>query len=506
MRQELHRALRTTGYALAGLLVLLQAAPAVAGQVSASSLLSTVKRNVLLIIGDDMGVEHFAPYVDYYDGKVSDLVDADGNTVSYPDTPNINDLAGAGVTFLNAWSSPLCSATRAGIYTGLYSTHNSVYGVIEGDESLDSTIATFADVAAGKGYKSGLFGKWHLGLNYWPAAAGGWDEFRGSLKGELDDYYEWTKISQWHHSTFGILLFAGIVYENTYPHVNDPDHYATFINVDDALAWIGNQSGPWVATVAFNAAHTAGGQPGTLVGQDPPNRPGTPGCVPSGSTEQSDIFNAIIECMDTEIGELLDGVSDAAMAKTTIIFIGDNGTLDSMNEVAAFDGKGKGTVYEGGVNVPMIIADGCALRPTGQSCSGTGRVVSPGRTSTALVQTVDLFATIAKIAGVDTATGDSFSLTPILHQTATKTDRNFAFTMVENSGETEVAVRGLNLMHSDKLIHHNDGTCELYDLAQDRWEMNPIAPTFATMTDYLTRKGNLLNQIASMAGLSLTCN
>jgi hypothetical protein len=123
----------------------------------------TPKSNVLLIIGDDMGVELFSNYVEYFNGTLDSGDDM--GILAMPSTTNIGKLANAGVTFVNAWSSPLCSPSRAGLFTGLYSANNHVVNVM--DQPIDSAgSVTLPEAISGAGYSSGLFGKWHLGTTH----------------------------------------------------------------------------------------------------------------------------------------------------------------------------------------------------------------------------------------------------------------------------------------------------------------------------------------------------
>ncbi|MFT5686292.1 MAG: arylsulfatase A-like enzyme [Myxococcota bacterium] len=93
-----------------------------------------------------------------------------------------------------------------------------------------------------------------------------------------------------------------------------------------------------------------------------------------------------MEATDTEIGRVLSSIPPDVLARTTIIYLSDNGTPGGAITAPWDDTRGKGTLYEGGVNVPMIV---------------TGPLVAqPGRTSDALVHFVDFFPTFAELAEV----------------------------------------------------------------------------------------------------------
>ncbi|MDZ7684502.1 MAG: sulfatase-like hydrolase/transferase [Gammaproteobacteria bacterium] len=90
--------------------------------------------------------------------------------------------------------------------------------------------------------------------------------------------------------------------------------------------------------------------------------------------------------MDSQIERLLATLEPEERENTYVIFIGDNGTWDPVVSEPFRHGRAKGTVYEGGVNVPLIV---------------TGPGVERGGVSEALVNSTDLFTTIIEMAGID---------------------------------------------------------------------------------------------------------
>src|SRR6185503_15803701 len=131
-------------------------------------------------------------------------------TTANPTTrmPTIDKLAASGVTFVNAWSSPVCSPSRACLFTGMHSFRHGVYsptvaGAVLPTEIVvggtKTTTTTIAKVLSGSCYSSGLFGKWHLGedyvdgSNYGPIYFG-WNHFAGALGGALSSYTDWKKV------------------------------------------------------------------------------------------------------------------------------------------------------------------------------------------------------------------------------------------------------------------------------------------------------------------------
>lgn len=331
--------------------------------------------NVLLLIADDMGVDQLAAY-----GLGKDL----------PPTPNLDRMAAQGVLFRNAWSQPLCSPTRATVQTGRYGFRTTIGTNVEpGLPLAEVTLPEMLALGTGGLTTSALIGKWHLGTlqvggDLAPNAAG-YGHFAGSLDGQIGSYFRWRKVVN------GVASIA--------------TRYNTSACVDDALSWIGQQTGRWVCVVAFPAPHAPF--------EPPPPRLHTqvlPQITPHMSCEGVDpseirpFYKATIQALDTEIGRLLAGLPDRD--RTTVLFMADNGTSPCAMS-PQFQRWGKGSLHEGGINVPLI-------------ASGY-RVAGPGVCSS-LVNTSDVFATVAELAGVDLAATlpghvlDSVSFAPCLAQ------------------------------------------------------------------------------------------
>ncbi len=332
--------------------------------------------NVLILVADDLGTEMIGAY---------------GQGVDPAPTPNIDRLAAEGVLFRNAWSQATCSPTRATIQTGRYGFRTGIGRVIEtySNEAALSpaeiTLPEMLDRGTSGRYAHAAFGKWHLGSiplggNLAPNVAG-YRHYAGSLEGQIPDYFDWIKVVDGRASRV--------------------TRYATSETVDDALQWIEAQTGPWMCYVAFQAPHAPYHHPpGYLHTQVLPPEGPRPTCSSPGSDPRP-FYKAMVEALDTEIGRLLDGLPPAMAEHTTVIFLSDNG---SESCVRAPSSQGKGTLYRGGINIPFIVW-GSRVRQAGE-CLG-------------LVNTTDVFATVADLADVDPGTlgdlaQDSVSLLPYL--------------------------------------------------------------------------------------------
>ncbi len=480
---------------LAGLLTIFLAAlgPAAAAAPTSPPTAAPPPQNVLLIIADDIGVDKLGSYAGdanaTYEGAASYL----------PQTPVIDDMAARGLRFTDAWASPTCSPTRAGIMTGRHGFRTGVGDVVYGADStvLDLAETTIAEVAADAGYKTALIGKWHLGENDPPAewAEGetwsdhqgtvyeyqtypishGFDDFMGTLKGGLGDvdfdgsYTDWLYIES--------STCAGCVDQTVSERRTD---YATTAIVDEATAWINAQGDdPWLAVVSLHAPHTPL--------EAPPEGCSYRAAGADAPTEDIDIYKDMVECMDRRIGDLLAGIDD--LDDTFVVFIGDNGTTDGVTEGVFDDGRGKATLFESGVRVPMIMADGRTLAAgldgftfTTDWLRSRRFLGSTGVSSSALVHTVDLFATIAEVMGADGSSGeDSVSLLPILDGSASEV-HDFIYT--EYFDTSSVGGFALRQDNWKLLVRTNDpaGTpCRqsyaLFNLDGDRFEHNDVAAT-----------------------------
>ena len=288
--------------------------------------------------------------------------------------PNLEKLIREGITFDNFWSAPSCTPARAAIITGKYGLETKV---LSASDQLNPNENTIHKIVAQQGYTNALIGKWHLsGENPTSSIPNsmGVDYFAGILKGQVENYNNWA------------LTQNGVTTIST--------EYVTSKLTDLAIDWIEEQENPWLLWLAYTAPH----KPFHL----PPAHLHNQGNL---STNEQDIksnplpyYLAMAEAMDSEIGRVLNSLSAGTKENTWIIFLGDNGSPLSVTQIP--NKRGKGSLYQGGINVPLIISG--------------NKLSRKGRRTSALINNIDLFATIADFAGSNVRTADSRSFKPIL--------------------------------------------------------------------------------------------
>jgi arylsulfatase A-like enzyme len=238
------------------------------------------------------------------------------------------------------------------------------------------------------------------------------------------------------------------------------------------VEWTGEQQKPWFLWLAFNAPHT----PFHLPPANLHNRE-LSGTVSDITDNPLPYYFAAIEAMDTEIGRLLDSLDEETRTNTIVIFVGDNGTPAQVAQSPYSRRKAKGSLYQGGINVPLFV-------------SGPG-ITRVNERETALVNTTDLFATIAALAGVNVSTvNDSVSFAN-LYDIGQEHERFFQYSEHSTDEGEEWTVS--DSMY--KLIESSTGEQQLYQLTVDPYENDDLLKTGAAPMDILVDLQFLADQI-----------
>ncbi|MEM7035193.1 MAG: arylsulfatase [Chloroflexota bacterium] len=329
--------------------------------------------NVIFIITDDQGY--------------GDLGHHSNPTLK---TPNLDAMAARSVSLDNHHHDPLCSPSRAALMTGRYATRTGVWHVIQGRQLLNKNETTMADIFAANGYRTAMFGKWHLGDTY-PYAP----QYRGFAEvvkhngggvGEIPDY--------WGNNYI----------DDTYFHNGEPEAYAgycTDVFFNEAIRFTKeNQDQPFFIYLATNAMHSP-----FIV----PEEYATP-YLEQGIPERRAHFYGMIANFDENMGRLFDCLADLGLGENTVvIFTSDHGTAagydpqtnDGYN--AGMRGK-KGSVYDGGHRVSFFMQ--------WQGVLPEGHTVEP------ITGHIDVLPTLIDLCQLDTPTDlllDGMSLRSLLN-------------------------------------------------------------------------------------------
>ena len=432
---------------------------------------SSAKPSVVLILIDDLGWADLA---------------CQGSR--YFETPHLDRLASEGVRFTNAYSAcTVCSPTRAAVLTGKYPARLHITDWIPGHARPDARLrvpdwtqrlpheeVTIAEALKTAGYATASVGKWHLGgREHWPESQG-FDSNRGGCeKGQPPSYF----------SPYGIPTLQE----------GSPGEYLTDRESFEACRFIeSNRERPFFLYLPHHCVHTPLQAKKELVER-------FQGKVRPGMRHTNPTYAAMLRSLDESVGRIRANLSDLGIAGRTVIFLtGDNGGLLGGGRTPVTSNAplraGKGSSYEGGVRVPLIVR-WPGVTPAGSTCEEP-------------VISVDFLPTILQIAGLEisglgkegvaaagaadgaksasqpTQVGDvahdgrvdGVSLVPVLKNPEAKLARKAVYWHYPHYHPGGATPYGAVRQGSWKLIEfYEDGRLELYDLAKDVGETRDLA-------------------------------
>lgn len=468
--------------------------------------------NLLLFVVDDMG-----------------WMDSSVYGSRYYETPHMERLAASGMIFWNAYSAhPLCSPTRASLITGQYPARHGITtaaGHTPPDPAdaprypekvspnsrliqprtnrfLDPAIITLAERLREAGYRTGHIGKWHLGLRpeHWPEAQGFETVFHGAPDPGPPSY----------HSPYGFK--AGTVTdgaEGEYITDRITDEAVKFIEAHQGESWYLNLwqygvHGPWGHKEAYTAAFKDKTDPR--------------------GAQRNPIMASLLKSVDESLGRVLDTLDRLKIAdRTLVILTSDNGgnvhsnietdrktadlkpghprwpMVESWRKWAGFEPptnnaplrEGKGSLYEGGVRVPLIVR-------------WPGRI-APASDTLAVAASIDVFPTVLDAFGLERPPGqpvDGVSLLPVLTGKAADAGREALFNFFPHGGPGRPP--GVTVRRGDwKLIRwfetgpEQPALLELYHLRDDlgestnvaQWHPDEVAALNGLIDGFLTDTG-----------------
>jgi arylsulfatase len=328
--------------------------------------------NIVLVITDDQGYgpigRHGHPWIQ---------------------TPHLDQLYNQSVRFTRFLVSPTCAPTRSALMTGRHAMRNGVTHTILERERMTLDAVTLPQVLKQAGYRSGIFGKWHLGdeESYQPHKRG-FDEAFIHGAGGIGQAYNCSCADAPGNKYFDPVIRHNGSFVKT-------QGYCTDVFFTAALGWIKqvkDAESPFFAYITTNAPH------GPYIA--PPKN--AKRLTDLGFGDQQAGFYGMIENIDENVGRLMERLEAwNLLSNTVIIFMSDNGMTGGGSGKGVIgttaDGKKlefynagmkglKGSVDEGGVRVPFFIR-------------WDGRI-KPGRDIDRIAAHLDLLPTLAALAGV----------------------------------------------------------------------------------------------------------
>jgi arylsulfatase A-like enzyme len=411
--------------------------------------------NVVLVMMDDLGYGDLGSY------GATDVR-----------TPNIDRLAREGVRLTDAYANgPVCTPTRAALITGRYPQRVGLEDVLgfsptDRERGLPVHGHSLPALLKASGYATGLIGKWHLGWKpeFGPNAHG-FDEFYGFMSGAHSYYTNRADVRR--------LGPAGPdLFENTVP--VEATGYLTDEITRRAVSFITRHTGrPFFLEVAYNAPHWP---------FEPPDHPTTEAesgkkqplrQMPDDSAASTrEDYVRVLERADRGIGGILSALEQRGLAKNTlVIFTNDNGGEWLSRNAPLFHRKG--TLWEGGIRVPLI------MRWPGQ--------LPRGKISTQVATTMDVTASILAVAGVRPPPGyrpDGIDILPILRGAAPQAERTVFWRWSRPDRQQRAVRRGQWKLLAD------GAHLMLFDLGADPGERTDLAARHPDMVVSLQRLFN----------------
>uniref|UniRef100_UPI0035672103 sulfatase family protein n=1 Tax=Pontiella sp. TaxID=2837462 RepID=UPI0035672103 len=381
-------------------------------------------------------------------------------------TPNIDQMAAEGMKFTSFYAQTVCGPSRAALMTGCYPMRVERHPDDDGTmvhPAMSLNEITLPEMLKPLGYKTGMAGKWDLSGR---PPAGTYRVGLGPHNQGFDETF-WSSTSD-----------ADPILEAETAVLNDPVRSSvTRLFTDKAIQFIhANKDRPFFYYLAHPMPHTPIAASEDFLG-----------------TSDGGLYGDVIEELDYHTGRVLDAVKEAGLDDITyVIFTSDNGPWWIKKPNAGFADplrSAKTSTYDGGLRVPFIIR-------------APGRVPA-GTTSDLVCANLDLFPTIARLAGAkvpDDRVIDGVDISDIFHGTKTELDRSFFFYQHEALRAVRRGEWKLHLVHSD-LDRTKEGTTwqshvppddrpyieelTLYNLDDDIGETNNVAPLYPDVVSNL---------------------
>lgn len=411
--------------------------------------------NIIFILADDLGYSQIGC-----------------NGTDYYKTPNIDRLASEGMRFSNAYAAcSVCSPTRASIMTGKYPARLHLTNFIPGGPTESEHLIrqpewqkflpleeiSIAEMLKSKGYKTAIFGKWHLSIEKTPPESLPYNPDKQGF----DEHFVTYKPSR------------GLAQSWQSPE-NDGHNVDTITSL--ALNFLErNKSNPFLLIVSHNTIHNPLMERAATISKYEKLKE-------SEEPENNPVTAAMIERLDNSCGRIFNKVNELGIDdNTVIIFFSDNGG-ESKEAAQTPLREGKGWLYEGGIREPFIL-----------KWKGT---VKPGTVSHSVVSSVDFFPTFTEIAGITDVmlqNIDGKSILPILKDPDAEVHDNIFWHFPHyHNGPPSAAIRSgkwkLIEWYEKSLLGEEEQAFELFNLEEDPGETNNLAGSRPKKTEQLAEE------------------
>ncbi len=498
--------------------------------------------NIVLMMADDMGMGDTSAY-QFFTGNADDV---------QVHTPNMERLARRGMLFTDAHTpSTRCTATRYGLMTGRYPWRSRMkYWVLfgsQGDPLIEDDRPTMASMLRDSGYRTGMFGKWHIGLRYRQSdgspAAGFLDaDFNQPLHtGPTDRGFDVAMFTSRSHGTSGphqgkseggkarntpdqdigpghingkAILGAtgdgrklsdntGNLYDLFRLGGRHSDNAIQFMN--DHIRKGDSRKKPFFVYYPSNSNHSPYKPDDEIGGK------AVLGASRTKSGKAMDLRHDYIYENDVALGRLMEWLESnedprrpgrKLIENTIVIFTSDNGAEKNSNIASGPFRSHKGSCYEGGHRVPFIIS-------WPQGGVGDGKDAAKGLVSQTTIGLQDLYATFSEILGKplpDPTKGekgaeDSISILPALMGKPMPVRPFFVNDHKEARKDQALLVmrhERWKIFFEPSLLRTGSGKAvELYDLSKDQMEKNNLIkdPVMIPVVERLTRMAHQYRQV-----------
>ncbi|MDO8544678.1 MAG: arylsulfatase [Opitutaceae bacterium] len=392
-----------------------------------------VRPNILIVLTDDQGSGDFS---------------SAGNPILK--TPNLDRLRAEAVRLTDFHVAPMCTPTRGQLMTGQDAVRNGATSVTGGRSFIRQGVPTMAEILRDAGYRTGIFGKWHLGDSY---------PHRPVDRG----FQEAVHIKGW--GVTSAPEFANTLFDGRYFHNGVEKRftgYCTDFWFERAMAWMQEKTRarePFFCYLPLNAPHAPHDAPREFLApyESLPLGPAKGKAMGGGANVAK--FFGMIANIDANMARLESFLRQSGLRENTIvIFMTDNGGTAGVRIWNAGLREGKTTFYDGGHRVP------CWIRWPAGNLGDARDIATPTQIQDLLPTLLDL----TRVRPSAAARFDGVSLAGLLRGQGQIPERKF---VVQYSRAKLEKWESAVVWNQWRLVHGK----ELYDVVADRAQKNDLA-------------------------------